>query len=130
MRTLALVSIALVVGSGVAQADPLCPNWIPDDSEAGRSVHLERTLGDVSFYYGDPKAVAELAPEVGTDPSNVTKHWKFARRWGDKLTVVCHYHDMNKTIVGVVPLSITSCMLGTLVGYDGEIPGLLGLVCT
>jgi hypothetical protein len=46
-----------------------CPASIPDDVKtSGGSTHLERTLGDVSFYAGDPKDQAELAPDDGREP--------------------------------------------------------------
>jgi hypothetical protein len=130
MRKVLLVSAGLMLGGAAANAGP-CPASVTDDVQppAGGSAQVEHKFRYVSFYAGDPKDQVNLAPDDGPDPSKLEQRWELTRKPGEKITMVCRYHDTDKTFVDTLPASIKSCTLTGQMDGQGRVIGSPTLEC-
>ncbi len=133
MRTLVLVPFGLML-SATAYAGPTgpCPASVTDDVQApaGGSAPVEHRFKDVAFYEGDPKDKDDVpSDDDSAGPRKLDQRWELTRAPGKPITMVCRYHGTNKTVVDVVPLSITSCTLEGEMDAHGEILGSPMLTC-
>jgi hypothetical protein len=132
MRTMLIAPFGLVLAVAPAYAGP-CPATIsvnerPVGSAAG-AVLVEHPFRYVSFYEGDPKDQADLAPDEGPDPKKLEQHWELTRTPGQHITMVCRYHGTDKTVVDVVPPTVKSCTLTGEMDAHGEVIGSPTLEC-
>ena len=131
MRTLLLVPVGLMLSAFAAYAGP-CPASIPDDVSVpdGGSAQVEHKFRYVSFYEGDPKEQADLAPDDdGPDPGKLEQRWELTRAPGKPITMVCRYHGTERTHVETVPAGVKSCTLSGEMDEDGEVLGSPELAC-
>ena len=130
MRTLLLVPAAVLLSVSAAFAGP-CPASIPDDVRvSGGSAQTEHKFRYVSFYEGDPKDQADLAPDDdGPDPGKIEQRWELTRSPGRPITMVCRYHGTDRTYVETVPARVKSCVLSGEMDEDGEVLGSPELEC-
>jgi hypothetical protein len=132
MRTIFLVPVGLVLGMASASAGP-CPATISVNERpagsAAAAVLVEHPFRYVSFYEGNPKDQADLAPDEGPDPKKLEQHWELTRTPGQSITMVCRYHGTDKTVVDVVPPGIKGCTLTGEMDAHGEVIGSPTLEC-
>jgi len=132
MRRILLVPVGLVFGVTSAYGGP-CPATVsvderPPGSAAG-AILVEHQFRYVSFYEGDPKDQADLAPDEGPDPKKLEQRWELTRSPGKPITMVCRYRGTDKTVVDVVPPAIRDCTLTGEMDAHGEIIGSPMLAC-
>ena len=133
MRTFLIVSAALMLSANGALSSP-CPATVTVDEKpagsAAGAVSVEHKFRYVSFFDGDPKDQADLAPDdAGPNPTKLRQSWELTRSAGRPITMVCRYHDTDKTFVDVVPLSIKSCTLTGEMDAQGNVIGSPMLEC-
>lgn len=133
MRAILFVGLGLgcLVGTGSAFAGP-CPASISVSQKppsGAAAVTVEHKFQYVSFYEGDPKDQADLAPDEGPDPKKLEQHWELTRTPGKPIMMVCRYHDTDKTVVDVVPPTVKGCTLTGEVDEHGQVIGSPSLEC-
>lgn len=136
MRAL-LVSFGFVFSVAVAHAGP-CPATITVDEPLqgadgelpGLKVKVEHKFRYVSFYEGDPRDQADLAPdEDGPNPGKLEQRWELTRAPGQPITMVCRYHGTDRTYTEVVPSRVKSCVLSGEMDENGDVLGSPELEC-
>ncbi len=133
MRAFLIVPFGLVLSASGALGSP-CPATVtvtekPAGSALG-AVSVEHKFRYVSFFDGDPKDQADLAPDdAGPNPTKLRQSWELKRSAGRPLTMVCRYHDTDKTFVDVVPLGIKNCTLTGEMDAQGNVIGSPTLEC-
>ena len=133
MRAFFIVPSALMLSASGALASP-CPATVTADEKAAGSAagaaSVEHKFRYVSFFDGDPKDQADLAPDdAGPNPTKLRQSWELMRSAGRPITMVCRYHDTDKTFVDAVPLSIKSCTLTGEMDAQGNVIGSPTLEC-
>lgn len=135
MRAVSLVSVGLVVNAAAAYAGP-CPATITVDEpmqtahgEMDLKIAVEHKFRYVSFYEGDPKDQADLAPDDNGPNGKIEQRWELTRTPGRPITMVCRYHGTDRTYVETVPASVKSCRLIGEMDEDGEVVGSPELEC-
>ncbi len=129
MRMILLVPLGLALGMVSAHAGP-CPASIPDDVNTSHgSFQVEHKFRYVSFYVGDPKDQADLAPDDGPNPGKLEQHWELTRGPGEKIAMVCRYHGTDKTVTSLLPPSVKSCTLTGEMDAHGDVVGSPTLEC-
>ena len=126
MRAVSLAALGISLFASPAFAGP-CPPTIsvdekPPGSAAG-AIPVEHKFRYVSFFEGDPKDQADLAPDDGPNPKKLEQRWDLTRMPGQTITMVCRYHGTDKTITQVLPPAISSCTLKGEMDGHGEIIG-------
>lgn len=125
---LAAAAVAIASLSAAHASDLSCPASIEADETAGG---LPESFGFryVSFFDGDPREMADLAPEEGPNPKVLEQRWQFTRAPGRPIVMVCRYHGTDRTIVTEVPADTQECRLEGLVTDEGEIVGSPTMTC-
>ncbi len=125
---LALAAAAAIVSLSAAHASDLsCPASVDgDDGAGGQTSHAFR---HVSFFDGDPREMADLAPEEGPNPKVIEQRWQFSRAPGRPIVMVCRYHGTDRTTAQEVPAHVNECRLEGLITDEGEIVGSPTLSC-
>jgi hypothetical protein len=119
------VAFAAVLQSAAA-GDLACPATLDSDETAGGLSYKFRY---VSFFDGDPREMADLAPEEGPNPKVLEQRWQFTRAPGRPIVMVCRYHGTDRTVVQEVPSDVQECRLEGLITGEGEIVGSPTLTC-
>jgi len=124
------IALALAVCQTPAQAaeDFTCPAEVENDQTAGGQPQSFK-FRYVSFFDGDPKDLADLAPEEGPDPAKLEQRWQFTRTKDRPIIMICRYHGTTQTVQKQVPASIKECRLEGLITDKGEIVGSPKLEC-
>lgn len=131
MRTLTLTTAlaAAMASLGAAHAASFtCPATIESDTTAG-GMPQSFKFRYVSFFDGDPKDLADLAPEEGPDPNKLVQRWEFVRTKGRPIIMICRYHGTQQTVTKEVPANIKECRLEGVIDDKGEIQGSPTLTC-
>ena len=129
MRAFLIVSVGLMLSASGAVASP-CPATATVDEKAAGAVSVEHKFRYVSFFDGDPKDRADLAPDdAGPNPTKLRQSWELMRSAGRPITMVCRYRDTDKTFVDVVPLSIKGCTLTGEMDAQANVIGSPTLEC-
>jgi hypothetical protein len=123
-RRIFLCAASAVAASTVgAEAAPFsCPTEIESDNTAG-GLPQSFKFRYVSFFDGDPKDLADLAPEEGPDPKKLQQRWELTRSKDRPIVMICRYHGTDKTVRREVPLSIKECRLEGEMNDKGEVLG-------
>jgi hypothetical protein len=120
---------ALAASAVAAQAEPFtCPAAVETDTTAG-GMPQSFKFRYVSFFDGDPKELADLAPEEGPDPKKLQQRWELVRSKDRPIVMICRYHGTDKTVQREVPLSIKACKLEGEMNDKGEVLGSPTLTC-
>ena len=128
MRRILLVPFGFVLGVTSTYAGP-CPAAVSVDDRSPGAASVQHPFRYVSFYEGDPKDQADLAPDEGPNSKKLEQRWELTRTPGKPITMVCRYHDTDKTVVDVVPPAVNSCTLTGEMDAHGEIIGSPTLAC-
>jgi hypothetical protein len=129
MRSLLLTVFALAASVSAAGASDLsCPATIDGDETAG-GLPESFKFRYVSFFDGDPREMADLAPEEGPNPKVLEQRWQFSRAPGRPIVMVCRYHGTDRTQTQEVPSDVQECRLEGLITDEGEIVGSPTLAC-
>jgi hypothetical protein len=121
--------LAVAAAVSTAGASELsCPASVDGDNDGagGQTTHAFRY---VSFFDGDPREMADLAPEEGPNPKVLEQRWQFTRAPGRPIVMVCRYHGTDRTVVQDVPSDVQECRLEGLITGEGEIVGSPTLSC-
>ena len=126
--TLALAGSALLLAAPVSASSLSCPETIDAGiSTAGTTDSFKFRY--VSFFDGDPREMADLAPEEGPNPKVLEQRWQFSRAPGRPIVMVCRYHGTDRTQTQEVPSDVQECRLEGLITDEGEIVGSPTLAC-
>lgn len=129
MRSLFILLVSSFAASSALAAEPFtCPPTIETDQTAG-GLPQSFKFRYVSFFDGDPKDLADLAPDEGPDPKKLEQRWQFTRTPGRPIIMICRYHGTTQTVRKEVPASIKECRLEGLMTEKGEIIGSPKLEC-
>lgn len=132
MRAILLAPIGLAFCASAANAGP-CPASVTVDEKPPGSavgmVPIEHKFRYVSFYEGDPKDQADLAPDEGPNARKLEQRWELTRAPGQPITMVCRYHGTDKTTTSVLPANVKSCTLSGEIDAHGEVIGSPTLEC-
>ena len=81
MRSILMIGFALAAAVSSASASDLgCPATIDGDETGGLPESFKFRY--VSFFDGDPREMADLAPEEGPNPKVLEQRWQFSRAPG------------------------------------------------
>lgn len=129
MRSMLVAAAAFAAVLSSAGASELtCPATLENDNTpAGLPQSFKFRY--VSFFDGDPREMADLAPEEGPNPKVLEQRWQFTRAPGRPIVMVCRYHGTDRTTVTEVPAGIQECRLEGLITDQGEIVGSPTLAC-
>jgi hypothetical protein len=128
MRARLLPLIALLATS-VAHAEPFgCPAALTTD-ETPDGTEVSYMFRYVSFFDGDPKDLADLAPDGGPDPKKLEQRWQFTRTKDRPIIMICRYHGTDQTIRKEVPPEIKECRIEGQIDEQGQISGSPTLSC-
>lgn len=129
MRSILMIGFALAAAASSASASDLgCPATI-DGDETASGLPESFKFRYVSFFDGDPREMANLAPEEGPSPKVLEQRWQFSRAPGRPIVMVCRYHDTDRTVVQDVPPDVQECRLEGLITDQGEVVGSPTLSC-
>lgn len=123
MRSILLAVCALALAACAKEEEPApepfgCPLELEtDETSGGQPVSYKFRY--VSFFDGDPADMANLAPEEGDGPG-LDQLWRFDAQRPRPITMVCRYHDTDRTIDKIVPDAISECRLKGEVTDTGE----------
>lgn len=130
MRRFALAASLAVVAVPAHAREFTCPPSLTVDEEVnGIKAAVEHKFRYVSFFDGDPKDLADLAPDEGPDPKQLEQNWTFERSPDRPIVMVCRYHGTDATATEPVPAEINSCVLNGEIDADGEVQGSPTLAC-
>ncbi len=129
MRSFLVIALAFAAAASTATAGELsCPATLDGDDTAG-GLPQSHKFRYVSFFDGDPREMADLAPEEGPNPKVLEQRWQFTRAPGRPIVMVCRYHGTDQTVTREVPSDVQECRLEGLVSEDGEVVGSPTLTC-
>lgn len=128
MRSFMLIAFAFAAISNAGASELTCPATIDGDDTAG-GLPQSFKFRYVSFFDGDPREMANLAPEEGPNPKVLEQRWQFTRAPGRPIVMICRYHGTDRTIVKEVPSDVQECRLEGLITDEGEIVGSPTLSC-
>lgn len=129
MRLCLAIAVAFAATLSTAGASELsCPATLDTDETSG-GMPVSYKFRYVSFFDGDPREMADLAPEEGPNPKVLEQRWQFSRSPGRPIVMVCRYHDTDRTIVSEVPPHVQECKLEGLMTDQGEVVGSPTLSC-
>ncbi len=120
---LAAIVIPICSTSAFAQSFT-CPPSIAVDERPAAVEGFTAVPGDgphafrfVSFFDGDPKDLADLAPDTDEDKGDkIVETWQLVAVPGNRITVICRYDDTDATLQTLLPETIKSCTLVSLKG--------------
>ena len=129
MRSIFVIGFALAAAVSSASASELSCAATIDGDETGGGLPESFKFRYVSFFDGDPRELADLAPEEGPNPKVLEQRWQFTRAPGRPIVMVCRYHGTDRTTTQEVPSDVQECRLEGLITDDGEIVGSPTLSC-
>lgn len=129
MRLFFVTAVAFAATLSAAAASELsCPTTLDSDETSG-GMPVSYKFRYVSFFDGDPREMADLAPEEGPNPKVLEQRWQFTRSPGRPIVMVCRYHETDRTVVQEVPSDVQECKLEGLITDQGEVVGSPSLTC-
>lgn len=129
MRSFLVTVLAVAAAVSTAGASELsCPATLDGEDTAG-GLPESHKFRYVSFFDGDPREMADLAPEEGPNPKLIEQRWQFTRAPGRPIVMVCRYHGTDRTTTQEVPAHVNECRLEGLITDQGEIVGSPTLTC-
>ncbi len=129
MRMIFATAVAFAAALQAAGASEFsCPATLDTDETAG-GLPVSYKFRYVSFFDGEPRDMADLAPEEGPNPKVLEQRWQFTRSPGRPIVMVCRYHATDRTVVKEVPPDVQECRLEGLITDQGEIVGSPSLSC-
>ncbi len=129
MRLFFVTAVAFAATlSAAAASEHACPSTLDTDETSG-GMPVSYKFRYVSFFDGDPREMADLAPEEGPNPKVLEQRWQFTRSPGRPIVMVCRYHETDRTVVQEVPPDVQECKLEGLITDQGEVVGSPMLTC-
>ena len=131
MRACLSLTLAVLAAAAAPSAHAeafTCPATLDTDATSG-GLPQSFKFRYVSFFDGDPKDLADLAPDEGPDPKKLEQRWQLTRTKGRPIIMICRYHGTDLTIRKEVPPEIKECRLEGLIDEHGEIVGSPTLTC-
>ena len=129
MRTFFVIAAAIAATLSTAAASELsCPATLDTDETSG-GMPVSYKFRYVSFFDGDPREMADLAPDEGPNPKVLEQRWQFTRSPDRPIVMVCRYHGTDRTIATEVPPDVQECRLEGLITDNGEVVGSPTLTC-
>ena len=124
----ALATLSLALVSSAKASSFTCPPTLETAATPGGQPQSFK-FRYVSFFDGDPKDLADLAPDDGPDPTKLEQRWQFTRTKERPIIMICRYHGTDRTIQMEVPPEIKECRLEGLIDDEGQIVGSPTLTC-